>query len=72
MLGSRVPMPSAMTRSSPFRTSTRMISQATQVLRERFKWVESEQQLPGLFQKTTTSIAVGYLGWSKSFGKFWS
>ena len=34
------------------------------------KWVKSEQ-LPGTFQKNATESKAGYLGQSKSFGKFW-
>ena len=39
--------------------------------RKMFKWVQSEQQLPGTFQKKAHESNAGYFGWSKSFGRFW-
>ena len=30
---------------------------------ERFKWVKSEQQLPGIFQKNTKKIKLGIFFW---------
>ena len=39
-------------------------------LRESFKWVKSEQQLPGAFRKEAKESKAGYFGWSGtgSFG----